>query len=281
MRSTQTSPVEQGFSLLELLISLTVISIVMASAGALFVATRNYMQDQILGIETQQGLRSVLESIARDLRLGGACLPTAGDFAPLDGVEAGTLDQITTRTGLVRPNLSCVSTTTTANMTTTTTSIPVNSASGFAVGMRALIQGITTGESFTITGVNTGTNTIQKSGNWSQAYPSGSGVYALDERTYAVDTSNSQLPVLTIAANGAAASPFAAGVESFIIQYQLARNCPPCDVVTAPASASSDWRLVNQIFITATVRSSTTARNGQYIRRTGTISAKPRNLLPG
>jgi prepilin-type N-terminal cleavage/methylation domain-containing protein len=274
------SHAERGFSLVELLVTTAIVSSVLVAAGGLFVMSRNVMQDQILLVETQQGLRSTLERMARDLRLSGACLPSTGDFVILDATDSATEDSITTRTGLVRPNLSCVSTALSADMARTATTVPVGSSSGFTAGMRALIRNPNgTGESFTITAVPSET-TIEKSGGWTQAYPATSGVFAVDERTYAVDTSNPALPVLTVAANGSAAVPFAFGVENLTIKYLLTRNCPACDIIDAPAPASDDWRMVNEILISTTVRSRTPARNGQYIRLTGRISAKPRNLLP-
>ena len=280
MRSTPTSPAERGFSLVELLVATTIVSIVMAAAGGLFVASRKFMQDQILLVETQQGLRSTLESMARDLRLGGACLPITGDFVVLDGTDSASTDTVTTRTGLVRPNLSCVSTALTADMTKTTTQLRVGSTDGFTVGMRALIRNPNgTGESFTITAVTPPT-TLNTSTGWTQDYPASSGVFAVDERAYAVDTSNSSLPVLTVGANGSGPVPFAFGVENLTVRYRLARNCPPCDIIDAPAPTDDQWRVVNEILLTVTVRSRTKASNGQYVRLTGRISAKPRNLLP-
>ena len=165
MQCTQTSHGERGFSLVELLVATAIVSSVMAAAGGLFAASRRFMQDQSLLVETQQGLRATLESMARDLRLGGACLPITGDFVVLDGTDSATTDSITTRTGLVRPSLSCVSSSLTSNLASTSNQIPVANSTGFTVGMRALIRHATngTGESFTVTAVPNAT-TIQKSG---------------------------------------------------------------------------------------------------------------------
>ncbi len=282
MQFTPTSLGERGFSLVELLVATAIVSTVLAAVGALFAVSRGFMQDQILLVETQQGLRSTLESMARDLRLGGACLPITGDFVVLDGTDSATTDSITTRTGLVRPNLSCVSTTLTAAMSKTTNTLTVGTTDGFAVGMRGLIRhaGNGSGESFTVATI-TPPNTLTKSGGWTQDYPKDSGVYAADERTYSVDTtSNPALPVLKVTANGDPPSAFAFGIENLTIKYLLNRNCPPCDIIDAPAPADNQWRMVNAVLITATARSRTPARNGQYIRLTGRISAKPRNLLP-
>src|SRR5262249_33413340 len=106
------------------------------------------------------------------------------------------------------------------------------------------------------------------------------GVYAVDERQYAIDTTtNPALPVLTIAVNGASPVPFAFGIEAANIQYQLNRNCPTCDVVDLPAN-DAEWALVNQLYLTVTARSRVKASDGQYIRLTRQIGVKPRNLLP-
>lgn len=272
----------------------------LAVAAGFFAAARSRVQDQMMRLETLQGLRAAMDSMLRDLRLGGACLPVTGDFITLDASNS-TTDAITTRTGLVRPNETCVRTVTTANIQAADSNIPVQSASGFTVGMRAYIiqANGTWGEVFTITGVNTGTNVLSKTtaltcqgscGN--PAYPVTSGVYALDERRYAVDTTDTSRPVLTVAVNGAQAVPFVYGIENLQIQYQLERNCdtapssssttwPPtgCDVVDLPSS--TDYALVNQIYLTLTARSRTVGINGQYYRITRTAAAKPRNLLPG
>jgi hypothetical protein len=82
----------------------------------------------------------------------------------------------------------------------------------------------TTGSIVTVTGVDTGSNALQLDAPPPQAFGTNSGVYALDERTYAVDASVPSLPVLTVAVNGAAPIPFALGVEDVQIQYQGERS---------------------------------------------------------
>jgi hypothetical protein len=264
----------------ELLVATTVMLAVLGTTGVFLATSRTRIQDQILRVETLQGLRSAMDTMVRDLRLGGACLPLTGDFITLDSVNS-TTDQIFTRTGLVRPNQSCVRTALSADITASDPQLPVEAASGFQANMRAYIRHPNgTGEVFSITGVNTSTNVLTKSGALSQAYPATSGVYALDERMYIVDTSNPALPVLTLGVNGAAPVPFAFGIENLTLRYQLARNCPACDVVDLPAS-DTEFALVNQIFITLTARSLKVGSDGQYYRVSRTVAAKPRNLLPG
>lgn len=281
MPSLPPSSAERGFTLVELLVASTVMLAALAAAGSFFVASRNTIQDQMIQIETTQGLRTAIDTMVRDLRLGGACLPVTGNFIVLDGVNA-TTDQIVTRTGLVRPNETCVRTVLTANIAAGTSQLPVQSASGFQVGMRVYINNgsNTAGEVVTLTGVDTVGNKLTKTTALSQSYLSGSGVYAIDERSYAIDTSNAALPVLTLAINGATPMAFSDGIENLQVQYQLARNCTPtCDVVDLPAN-DSESALVNEIYVTLSARSRTVQRNGQYFRISRTVAAKPRNLLP-
>ncbi len=282
--------VERGFSLVEMMVALTVMSIGLSAAGAFFVSSRNAVSDELTRQETLQGLRATLDTLERDLRLGGACLPTTGnDFPPLAGTNSGTLDGVTTRTALVRSDLTCIQNTLLAASPATgiaagATAIPLNSSvgvSGFAAGQRGYIRNSTnSGEYFNITAVNTSTSTLTISAGLGNAYSNGSGVWAVDERVYNINTTTyAPVTVLTIAANGASATPFAYGVQSVNVQYQLASNCPPCDVVDLPSAAQ--WALVNQLFLTVTMKSQKTLSNGQYFTASGTIGAKPRNLLPG
>ncbi|HVO27591.1 MAG TPA: hypothetical protein VMW56_28600 [Candidatus Margulisiibacteriota bacterium] len=290
MRCIPPSGAERGSSLIELLIGSTVMLTALGLAGSFFVTARNRIQDQLQHVETFQGLRAATDSMLRDLRLGGACLPISGDFITLDGVNATNgPDRITTRTGVVRANETCVRTVTTADIGAQDTNIPVQAASGFADGMRVYIMQAngTWGEVFTVTSVDTGANVLHKSatltcqvGCGSPAYPAGSGLYAVDEREYAVDTTDPKNPVLTVAVNGAPSVPLVYGIEDLQIQYQLNDGCDTrCTVVDLPSS--SQWDLVNQLYITVAARSRTVGSNGQYYRATRTAHAKPRNLLPG
>ena len=280
MPSTPTSPTERGFSLIEALVAITLVSLVLAAAGGMMAASRNFVQQQILRIETLQALRATLDTLARDLRLGGACLPMTGSFVALSGVDEAATDSLVTRHGLIQSDQSCIRTTLIADLKASDTQLKVDSIAAFAPGMRIYIRHPNgTGEFFALTGVQPSDQTLQKSTTLTTDYPSTSGIYAIDERSYAIDTSRPSLPVLTVATNGSAPVPFAAGVENVNVQYQLARNCPACDVVDLPAN-DAEWALVKQLYVSVTVRSRVKGSDGQYFRRSGEIKAKPRNLLP-
>ncbi len=287
MPFTRMSHAERGFSLVEMMAAMVVTGLALTVAGQFFVASRNSLSDEVVRQETLQGLRAALDTLERDLRLVGACLPmTGGDFPPLSGTNGSTFDAITTRTAAARSDLTCIQSTiqatgSAAGTAAHATTLPLLKVDGFAVGQRGYIRGSNnSGEYFTITDVNASTNRLQIAAGLQNAYLNGSGVWAIDEHVYAIDAlTYAPMNVLTLAINGGAAFPFAFGVQAVKIQYELASHCPPCDVVDMPTTAQ--WILVNQLYVTVTLRSSGPLSSGQYYTVTGTIGAKPRNFLPG
>ena len=283
MYCTPISRVERGFSLIEMMVATAIMSLALSIAGAFFVASRNAVTDQMTAQETLQGLRAALDTLERDFRLGGACLPTTGnDFPALAGTNSGTLDGLTARTALVRSDMTCIRWPITVAPSAGATTLTLSSVSGFAAGQRAYIRDGSNNfsEYVNITGVNTGTNKLTISAGLQNAYIVNSYIYGIDERVYKIDsTTYAPVTAITVAVNGASPVPFAYGVQSVNVQYQLASNCPPCDVVDLPSAAQ--WPLVNQLFVTVTMKSVNKLSNGQYYTATGTIGAKPRNLLPG
>ena len=277
------SHAERGFSLTEMMVATAIMSLALSMAGAFFVASRNAVSDQMTAQETLQGLRAALDTLERDFRLGGACLPTTGnDFPALAGTNSGTLDGLTTRTALVKSDMTCIRWPLTTAPAAGATTLTLSSVSGFAAGQRAYIRdgGNNLSEYVNITAVNTGTNKLTIASGLQNPYIVNSYVYAIDERVYKIDsTTYAPVTALTITVNGATPVPFAYGIQGVNVQYQLISNCPPCDVVDLPTA--NQWPLVNQLFITVTMKSVNKLSSGQYYTTTGTIGAKPRNLLPG
>src|SRR5262249_40940012 len=111
-------------------------------------------------------------------------------------------------------------------------------------------------------------------------HPIGTGIYAIDERTYTTGTGPSGEPVLTVSLDDGSTLPLVDGVEEFNVQYLLT----PCDAsgcaetVDEPAN-DTQWRQVREVAISATVRSHKMDRNGHFLRESGSIHVKPRNLL--
>ena len=274
-----------GFTVLELLLGVLLMSVAIATTSGMFLASKQQMVLQQQQLETTQAARAATDSIVRDLRLSGACLPSTGDFISLSGVNNGTNDQITTRTGLTQPNLACVQTVIPLGSTlhASDSTIAVQSSTGFATGMRAYIRNaVGTGEYFDITGVPSVTQ-LSKSQTLTQDYAATSGIYAVDERTYYLDSwtspNNGPQPELMLRVGDQTPQSFAVDIESLNIQYQLARNCPPCDVIDLPTS-TADWSIVEAVKLTITARSEQKDPKGNYYRRTVAVTVKPRNLLP-
>lgn len=259
-------------------------SLAAAATSSLFAASREHVRQQARQIETTQAARAAIDMIVRDLRLGGACLPVTGDFISLSGEDGGHQDELTTRTGLTRPDLSCIRTAvpTGATVVASGSVVDVSNAEGFEPGMRAYIRhpdGV--GEYFDITGVLSPTQ-LGRSGTLSRDYPETSGVYAIDERRFFLDTWSGlrgPLPELKLQIGDAAPQSFAVGIEKLDVRYQLRRNCPPCDIVDLPAD-NDEWSIVDQVLLSVTARSELPNRAGQYYRRTVSVGVKPRNLLP-
>jgi type II secretory pathway pseudopilin PulG len=275
---------ERGFTAVELLIGILLMGLAVAATSGMFVASREHMRMQAREVEATQTARAALDMMIRDLRLGGACLPVTGDFISLDGTNSGTQDELITRTGLTRPDLSCIRTAvpTGATVTKSGSTVTVSNSEGFAAGMRAYIRHPDgEGEYFDITGVTSPTR-LTKGTTLSRDYPETSGVYAIDERRFFIqwrETARGAQPQLLLQTGSSDPQPFAVGIEKLDVRYQLRRNCPPCDVKNLPAN-NDEWSIVDQVLLTVTARSEVPDHNGNYYRRTMTVGVKPRNLLP-
>jgi type II secretory pathway pseudopilin PulG len=257
-----------------------------AATSGMFLASKRQMTMQSREIETTQAARAAIDMIVRDLRLGGACLPVTGDFISLEGVNSGNEDQIVTRTGMTRPDLSCISSTVPdgQQVVSNNSAVPVLSSQGFSAGMRAYIRNAATGdgEYFEIAAVPSATQ-LTKSTTLTQNYPATSGVYAIDERRFFIQWFNSPrglLPQLMLQIGQSSAQSYAVGIEKLNLQYQLRRNCNPnCDIVNLPAN-DTEWAIVESVLVNVTSRSEVPDEAGNYFRRTVSVNVKPRNLLP-
>lgn len=268
-----------GFSIVELLLSTALATMALAATSSLFLAGRHTLRNEDTSLETSHAIRSTTDLLLRDLRLGGACLPVTGGFVSLEGVDNGMTDEIISRTGLTRTDLSCVRSASVGTATSGATAIVLENVDGFAAGTRAYVRHPNgTGEFFTVASVDVPVAQLTSAQAFSRDYPATSGVYGIDERRYTVDLGVDP-PVLQVQLNGEEPMPFAIGIEKIDIRYQLRRNCPSCDVIDLPTN-DTEWALVDQVLLTVSARSSRPAESGQYYRRHMTVRVKPRNLLP-
>jgi prepilin-type N-terminal cleavage/methylation domain-containing protein len=283
----------RGFSLIELLVTLVIFSLLGLSIVHFFGSQLKFRDDTDVRAETHQGLSAAFDSLSRDIRLAGACLPTTPFFVPMGGVNNGTRDSITLRTGVISATTVCVQATLTAATSIGATSLSVDDLAGFRVGGWAYIVGTTPGEIFQVSALSGsgGPGTVTSATALTQAYPATGGVYAFEERTYAIDTTNYGTPTLTLdidrqaATAGVPASPVAAGINALDIQYRLTTNCPPsgpgCTLSNLPAN-NATWLLVNQVVVSMTAQSLrplATGPPGGLFTESATVSIQPRNIV--
>lgn len=278
---TSASKAQRGYTLMEVLVAVTLGSITVITAIGGYVSVSRSWLNNGLRLETQQNLRAALDLLSRDLRFAGACLPDSGpsDIKPLAGADNGTTDSIT-----FRANVRCAIGSTTGATPMGDTDINVDTVANFVPGMQAYIlhQNTTTGEYVVVASVDQVASRLTLAAGTTQAYPSGSAVYGASSQTYALDT-NGSIPVMTVQPSIGAAQPIVSGIDRLNIQYVLDRNCTPgpCDVVNLPAN-DSEWALVRTIRLDVRARSSRqvpAADPDGYFRLGQVIEVKPRNFL--
>jgi type II secretory pathway pseudopilin PulG len=270
---------EAGLSLLELLVALGMLGIALSAAVAFASTQMRLMRQNHLRVEVRQAVRATGDAVVRDLRLAAACLPQTGRFVSLAGVDGGTADSITIRTGFAQDDMSCVATATNQLHTLGATTITVDQTTGFELARMGYIRHIDgDGEFFVIADVDPMASTITRGDPATRDFPVGSGVFAVDERTYALDAV-ADPPQLTLEIDRGGVVPFAVGIDAFDVRYVLARNCPPCDQVDMPVD-DAEWRLVNEVALTVTASTVNPIRSEDSYSETRTVTGKPRNLLP-
>jgi hypothetical protein len=261
-----------------LLVTIGITGVVLSSVVQFFALQSHKMREHTFRIETQQALRGVLDAVTRDVRLAGACLPEKGQMVALEGTDSPDGDSVTVRTGLVRDDMTCAQGTTNQAYSAGTSTFTVDDAQGFVVGQMALVWNTNDqGELIEVSGL--GPTTVTLAHGVAHAYFTGATLYAVDERIYAVDTSVDP-PLLTLTVNGSEPQPFAAGITDLEVEYVLDRNCPTCDVESSNTLSAADWRLVNEVSVTATARTVGGLIAADQTELTQVARAKPRNLLP-
>lgn len=227
--------------------------------------------------ETQQALHATHTFVAQELRQAGACLPENGEFISLAAADHGSVDELTLRIGIAdRQNLTCLTTVLTGDHEAGANTLAVQDAAGFEIDQWLYVTR-TGGQGGTFRVTSVGADWLQIDGALDAEYVAGGGVYAIEERLYAVKTIG-ETPVLTVSVDGGAPQPMVAGVEEFDVRYRMA-PCPPCVETDQPVS-SAEWRSVREVELRVVARSTAPRpRGGGYVRAEATAAVRPRNLL--
>jgi type II secretory pathway pseudopilin PulG len=282
--------------MLELLVAMVIFGIVGAMIVNFFTRHLKFRGDTEVQAETHQGLNAALDALARDIRLAGACLPHQPIFVPIDGQNnsSPTPDTITLRTGVVSGNTTCVQATLQAATAAGATTLSVDNLTGFTVNKYAFINGTSTGEYFKVQSLSgsSGAGTVTSATPLANAYPTSSGVYAMQERTYSIDTVNfpttsNPVPTLVLQTDRATSAgqplmiPVAANIDRLDIQYRENQGCSPgpCTTVDLPAD-NATWNQVSEVLVTVRARSNVNQSTNQpFFETAGPVAIQPRNLL--
>jgi len=282
--------------MIELLVAMVIFGFVGAMIVNFFGRHMKFRGDTEIQAETHQGLNAAFDALARDIRLAGACLPHQPMFVPIDGQNnsSPTPDTITLRTGVVSGNTTCVQATLQTATAAGATTLSVDNLAGFTVNKYAFINGTSTGEYFQVQSLSgsSGAGTVTSATGLVNAYPASSGVYAVLERTYSIDTVNfpttsNPVPTLVMRIDRATASgqpvniPVAANIDRLDIQYRENQGCTPgpCTVVDMPAD-NATWNQVSEVLVSMRARSSINQSTRQpFFESAGPIAIQPRNLL--
>lgn len=281
--SIQTSirNTQDGFSLIELLVVLFLSSMMLTVMTGFFQANVHTRQQMGLQTESQQGLRALFEMVTQELRQAGACLPPNGQFIALAAADGGDQDSLTLRIGRTNgETLVCAETGTTvaAAEGEATLTVPEGEGNLFTDAKLVYITDGATGNFYAVASVTSNSITIED--GLDSALPANAGIYAVDERVYEIGTLASGRPALLVSIDGGSWEPLVEGVEEFNVEYLL----EPCDATGCAATVDEpadddEWEQVREVAITATVRSHKEDKNGEFLRESGYIRVKPRNLL--
>lgn len=311
--SARCSSAAAGFTLVELLVALTMASIVIFGVGTGYVfVTKAWVEHQARA-QAQQSLRAAETAMSRELRISGACVgvtwvdqnaPLASNFRMLTGTS-GPPDTITTVA-----NPRCAGPVKLTQACTACTTMYVDTTLNFTAGMWAFIgKGIATeaGEYFLVQSIDPTNNTVTASAAVTGTYPAAtdttpSFVAGADRRTFAVSSSCTGcngIPTLTLQQLGdSQGQPLVKGVESMTVRYVVNRryadNPSACNAQTggtnslcvvnlpeASPSLAGDWRLVRAVILTLGTRSILPVRGNPdaFYHLSETTEISPRNFI--
>jgi type II secretory pathway pseudopilin PulG len=240
-----------GIGLTELLIALTVMSLVLVAVFSTFFRSQKVGQTMSNAVNLRQGARAANQLLERELRMAGSGIkrlevdyynssnPSNTDsiFSIKFGPGAGSCDSVTILGGwTVATN---VDTTSPYNqMPYPWSSIQVLDVSGFSVGDLVVITNGASAHLFQVTGIQTGAHpSLLKAtssawnppsginptlSNWpSGGYPAMTPVYKVSWVTYRMDSTTYRKPVLVRSERGGTPQLIAYNIAGFQIRYQM------------------------------------------------------------
>lgn len=227
-----------GFTLVEIMVSLTISLFVSLFSYQIFRADHKVFVEQVEVVDMQQSTRVAMDQLVRDLRIAGAGVPTGGVYSNigfLSPVQPGDGGEGLPDTMIVLASFNNIQSDLAAPMPNESAEIKLADASEFTEGAIAIISGATvecgeSGEVFQITHISDdGQNMLQHNSNapWNDdqklncTYVIPATVIMVDFRIYYIDSSDSEHPKLMLKENALDPVVIAENIENLQIVYDL------------------------------------------------------------
>jgi prepilin-type N-terminal cleavage/methylation domain-containing protein len=228
-----------GFTLIELMIGLTILSLVVVVIYGTFFRTQHAAQGVMADVDGRQCARSAVQLMERDLRMAGS----GWGRMDVEGARGGaplTLYGLNPGYGGSGGNDSIsvlgawdVNSTLSATMTTASTDIKCVSVTGFASGDLVVVTNSKSAHLFQVTSVSTSTKTLAHATSstfngagghtgWpTGGYKTGTPIYKVGWISYHMDSTTFGQRALVRYVVGSSPQMVAPGIQSFQVWYQL------------------------------------------------------------
>jgi len=232
----------KGFTLIELMIALTVMSLVLVAVFSTFFRSQKVSQSMSTTVNLRQGIRGANQLLERELRMAGSGW---GRIAVDRWRSGGGTDSLFAINFGPGGTAQCDSvnilggwtaaTTLRAGMVTPSSGLPVASTTGFAVGDMVVVSNGSSAHMFQVTAVQASPGFLTDASsstynppsgntlaNWpSGGYATGSQVYRASQVTYKMDSTTFRKPALTRREFGGAPQLVAYEVSRFRVLYRM------------------------------------------------------------
>ena len=252
----RTCRTEQGFGLIELMITLVLTLVVLGGIMSSFFHTSNQADRLTRVADERQSARTAIQLIEREIRMAGSGWGRISVYGNDSSGAADTLLAVSPGYGAGTGNDSLVlvgawqtSTTISSGMPNASSVLKVSSVNGFADGDLFIITNGTSAHMMQVTGTNSASQIIQHNpaasynnpGGHNSTWPiggygPGSNIYKITISSYYYDVSSFSKPALMRHEHGQAPQILAYDVDGFRVWYELqdgtwTRNPPSLSVV--------------------------------------------------
>lgn len=302
MSIQNSTKMNSGFTIVELLISLTIILVITAIALSSLMSLHRLYHHDVLRAKTNQDLRGIFDLVASEVRLVGENLPATFPALTLTDGTSGAPDVLSLRRNLVGEVLKLCNTISAGTVASTlrfslhsSTTNPTPASCGYSVNLnnynawneywveqgsgnvKAYLYNQTNrvGEFFTFNdiGINSGYYRLvkQNAANWVNSYSINNGsIYILEEWEFQLDPTTRTLKLI----NADDSTNFL-NIANNVTDFQASIEMQDGTTLNTFTSANN-WREIQGVVITIT---STQSGSGNTVSRTWTGKIFPRNII--